>query len=429
MLTRNTAHNAAVHADNERIAKAMIEHPDGKVAVTDYNDAKTDGSPEFKDLSASAQIDWIQHYTELLDDTDDNPTWSQIENLQHDFERRGLNERREETKQVNVARNEVTTGTSEGKQSDAETSAANATSYDSESGTVTAAPAKAAAVVVKKKRKIEVPYNDVGAQLGEATAERALAQAAADEHTIPAARRPSVLSRLKKSLARFDKTENVSRLVDELSWLTQQLLDAKYAKQDKAVKPRVRGADFIRQKLLEAKLNGSISAQEADFAEWVILKNPAAVDDLGISIRTGNGDASGMYNPIARIITIFKEHKGDTTAVHEVLHHLERLMPQDMQREIITEWQRSMGELLASDDAERVALGKSILEANAAPSNKTMQAAINNMTSYSDYHLLNPSEFWAVKATESKHPAHPPCKPAVAYGSSFLSGSNSSIRL
>ncbi len=130
---------------------------------------------------------------------------------------------------------------------------------------------------------------------------------------------------------------------------------------------RARGADFLRQKLLEAKRRGDISEQAADMAEWFILKNPALVEDLGIGIRTPseNQNASGNYNPLNRVMTLFKESASDTTAVHEILHHLERMMPAEMQAEIRKEWRKAATkELLAATkakDQKRIAYFEAVL--------------------------------------------------------------------
>lgn len=161
---------------------------------------------------------------------------------------------------------------------------------------------------------------------------------------------------------------------------------------------RVRGADYIRQKLLEAKRRGDISEQEADFAEWFVRKNPDLLDDLGISTKSTsqNPDATGYYDPVSRIMTLIKGHNSDTTAVHEMLHHLERMMPTDLQRIIRTAWSRAIvkaraqhPELADYFDAALLGDTKAALEAL-----KKSGASITDF-----YQFVNPSEFWAVNAT------------------------------
>jgi hypothetical protein len=65
--------------------------------------------------------------------------------------------------------------------------------------------------------------------------------------------------------------------------------DIRDAKQDRRIatseRGRTRGADYFRQRILQAKRAGDLSEEEADLAEWFIARNPELLDDLGISIR------------------------------------------------------------------------------------------------------------------------------------------------
>lgn len=110
-------------------------------------------------------------------------------------------------------------------------------------------------------------------------------------------------------------------------------------KYNKPIKDRERGADWIREKLLNAKRNGFLSEKAVDMAEWFIGQNPDLVYDLGISIR-GKGEAGvgGFYNSLSRVVNLIKEGGNDATTVHEILHHLERMMPAKVQDAIRKAW-------------------------------------------------------------------------------------------
>lgn len=154
------------------------------------------------------------------------------------------------------------------------------------------------------------------------------------------------LNKLRQNWEDGKLTQN--EFIAEVEKLHAQMEIAAESRRFAPITGRARGADFLRQKLLEAKRRGDISEQAADMAEWFILKNPALVDDLGIGIRapSENQKASGNYNPLNRVMTLFKESASDTTAVHEILHHLERMMPAEMQADIRKEWLRAVtGEL------------------------------------------------------------------------------------
>lgn len=138
-------------------------------------------------------------------------------------------------------------------------------------------------------------------------------------------------------------------------------------------KDRVRGADFIREKLLNAKRNGFLSDEAVDLAEWFIGKNPALVDDLGISIKgAGPQGAGGFYNPLARVITLIKERGSDLTTTHEILHHLERMMPTKIQAAIRKAWltQLLKANKAAKDPAQKLYF-MALLDAHIGNNNHT----------------------------------------------------------
>lgn len=172
---------------------------------------------------------------------------------------------------------------------------------------------------------------------------------------------------------------------------------------ERMVAERQRGPDLIREKLLAAKRRGDISPETADMADWFIRQNPALVDELGLSVRSFKGDGNapaGQYNPLSRVMTLFKGAANDTTAVHEILHHFERLMPRDMQDAIRAEYLKQVGKMLADKSTPQAAKDylHAALEGYATGDSKTMQKAEDLLGKAPDglYQYFNPSEFWAV---------------------------------
>lgn len=240
------------------------------------------------------------------------------------------------------------------------------------------------------------------------------------------------------------KVPSLSRRVDRLvrEWRAGRMTDAEFmaevadwsdyigdVRQGKAMKRkmkgRARGADYIRQRLLEAKRRGELAEDAADFAEWFIKRNPALVDDLGIAMRQQKGaeEYIGRYNPYGRVMTLLKNSGSDTTAVHEILHHLERMMPEDVQGAIRDSWWNAtqkaakaetkpkakaffnaiksfyMGDPLVDEN------GKPVLDENKRPMKPSqgMDVAMdlyNKHLGYDYYEHVSPSEFWAVRATD-----------------------------
>ena len=185
------------------------------------------------------------------------------------------------------------------------------------------------------------------------------------------------------------------------------------------IQPRSRGADFIRQKLLEAKRRGEISERAADLAEWFILQNPELVSGLGISIRQarrGETNTSGVYSSFERVVTLIKNTNADATTVHEIFHHLERMMPREVQDAIRTAWRQNFTR--ARRQAERgdydslsSTLGKNLQTffellndyhfgtAKADTWTKAIEMLTDGRIPIEFYQYVDPSEFWAVNST------------------------------
>lgn len=213
-----------------------------------------------------------------------------------------------------------------------------------------------------------------------------------------------VSSQIKKLLTDFEKGNiTQEQLTRELSKLHGKL-EAK--KDDKALHEaqteRVRGADYIRQKLLEAKRRGDLSEDAADLAEWFILQNEALMDDLGISIKgksqSENKGSAGYYSPLYRILTLIKGSAKDSTAVHEMLHHLERLMPQDLQAGIRNEWLKQT----LAQYKKATGLHADYFEAALSGNQQRALQLLNKIGDKNQklYRFINASEFWAVNSTD-----------------------------
>ena len=91
---------------------------------------------------------------------------------------------------------------------------------------------------------------------------------------------------------------------------------------------------------------------------------PQANPDISQSIDRPTG-AAGNYNPFTQVMTLFRGNASDTTAIHEILHHLERMMPAEMQAEIHKEWRKAATkEMLAAmkaKDQPRIDYFKAVL--------------------------------------------------------------------
>jgi len=228
---------------------------------------------------------------------------------------------------------------------------------------------------------------------------------------------------LKRGLAKLIKYKD-EQLIDDAEF-AKQVTDLKdyvdYMQDAKnyrlAKKGRVRGGDRVLSALLDARREGVIDPDNVDLMMWALNANPNLADGLAISIvKPKEGSPAGDYEPVTRVMRLFKGRASDTTAVHELLHHTERMMPADIQDAIRTTWLREFNKqaekskdnflekeffkhLRAFHSGSQIKMGKDTL-----PSSKGMELALNSINNgfvpYSFYQYVNPSEFWAVNATE-----------------------------
>jgi hypothetical protein len=225
------------------------------------------------------------------------------------------------------------------------------------------------------------------------------------EPTVKSDRLPSYKRGVENLRKRWEKGDLTSdEFAARVDILAKQVEMAELAKEKSS---RERGADFLRQRLLEAKRRGELSPEAVDFAEWFILQNPALVDDLGISIRTPKEDGvGGMYSSYGRVMYLMKERGSDQTVVHEILHHLERMMPKEVQSAIRKTWIKSLMEAQknAKTDAEKQFF-KNLTDFHFGfGSRSLMKSAIdaikNGDVSKDLYQYTSPSEFWAENGSE-----------------------------
>jgi hypothetical protein len=213
--------------------------------------------------------------------------------------------------------------------------------------------------------------------------------------------------RLTTLLERFDNNKiSDGRFQLELKILADQMSAASETKQaNRTMTERKRGADLVREKLIRARRQGDLDNGTVEFALWLLDKNPALAEGLGVSVRSpANGSSSaGRYNPAARVMTLFKDKANEGTAVHEILHHSERMMPQDVQKGINDAWAKAFAKVFNEATPEQKAvLGKMFdaMAGNKAAHDEVVKSFRDGVLDYDQhYQLTNPSEFWAVNAT------------------------------
>jgi len=251
------------------------------------------------------------------------------------------------------------------------------------------------------------------------------------------------LNKLEEQFSRgFLTSDDYASEIQSLVYKANLLRDRR--KGELSTKPRVRGAAFIKEKLNNAVRNQAISPKTAELFEWVINQNPSVADKLGVSIvKVPEGkQAGGDYNPMNRVMRIFKGSVDPQTAVHELMHHMERMMPSDVQNELRKLWLKeltkyikqqedaiklseSSGAPIGFVDRQKLKLmalreielanisgvyeghfqAREAFNRNSEFWNKKkikmgMQPDGVPVLNSSEYQFLNPSEFWAVNAAD-----------------------------
>jgi hypothetical protein len=243
------------------------------------------------------------------------------------------------------------------------------------------------------------------------------------EEILDEARRVPSLSRGVTKLMKLwaDGKINANEFAFEVASYSNFIEDMKNWKRwEDLGKLKVRGPDRIRSVLLEQKRKGNISEEEANFAEWFILRNENLLNDLGISVVKQPKDSSflGEYDPLSRVMRLIKGRANDGTTVHEIMHHLERMMPQDIRAAIKRAWAKELNEvevlsydgknendtlffqaIRAFHNQEQIKLKDKYYSPSSAFKFATGLISSGKVDGRL-YQYVNPSEFWAVNATE-----------------------------
>lgn len=170
--------------------------------------------------------------------------------------------------------------------------------------------------------------------------------------------------------------------------------------------PPVKGVKDIIARLKEAKREGWLNGAMVDFGIWFIERNPSLAKDLSLMVSDEPlSTYAGRYTHLERLMEIMVGNTLDDTVVHEVMHHLERLMPSAMQRAIRADWWSRLTQK-AEHETDPV-LSKyynhlvnhytsdvSIMGDYDAARSMILTGAVP----YSAYQYMCPSEFWAVNA-------------------------------
>ena len=241
---------------------------------------------------------------------------------------------------------------------------------------------------------------------------------------------------LKRTLKTYNRMRKDGRMTDEqyVERSDAAILADEELQSEKDVAERKRGFLHIQKRLNEAVLSGDITREARDLATWFMVQNESLVEGLGISIVSkSKAGVGGQYNAYSRIMTLIKEGGSNLTTVHEILHHLERMMPAKVQQAIRKAWasqlakanknaktpneklffaalmeshygNNHMGAIEVPKGAEKIYEQiKATLEAlqnGGSSADFAREMLVLGMVPKEHYEYFNPSEFWAVNGSD-----------------------------
>jgi hypothetical protein len=208
-------------------------------------------------------------------------------------------------------------------------------------------------------------------------------------------RRAALVKKVEKGEVSID----VQRRLQELNELGKEMqLDARIM-----YEPNLSARAF-RNRAEKAYLDDEIGADVLGVIETMLAKYPKLLEGLQLSVKTDKtlGDAAGQFNPIKRLVTLYKDTSGaerPMTIRHELSHAMEQMMPIGAREAVIREWSKAFQAAIKKHkDAKSQEYFQRVLEFLDRPSKARMEAATRAMPSYDFYQYLNPSEYWAINA-------------------------------
>ena len=181
-----------------------------------------------------------------------------------------------------------------------------------------------------------------------------------------------------------------------------------------------RGATAIKNRLRQIKQAnpGNQHVQRiVDFTTWLIDQNPDLVSKVNLALATdlrpgAGGKFTTGWDGGKRVLNIFLnadlDNVNTTTAVHEIIHASERMMPKELQDKLRMEYiSRLLNKVKQVQRSGRLAEQdylRDVLRYLSAPSKETYENAIQHIiqgkvSKKEFYKYFNSSEYWAEEAS------------------------------
>lgn len=193
--------------------------------------------------------------------------------------------------------------------------------------------------------------------------------------------------------------------------IDEGLLDLQQRAAERATPPPApspRGRRQVRRALERGMADGTLNKDGASLALWALDRNENLARGLRVEVLQPEPGAGGKgaYNSATRIAKIFQGEDNPQTAMHEILHHAERMMPEAVQQGIYRAWQRALKDVMKDATPERTKAMEALNRASRgdkAALTEAKQAFDSGVLSEDDYQYVNPTEYWAVNGARIMH--------------------------
>ena len=205
------------------------------------------------------------------------------------------------------------------------------------------------------------------------------------------------LAGVAKKVAEGKVDIDVQRNTTEMMQKSRELQSA-----IKSSKPRVDTPEAFLAKALQEYDKGNIDKDVLDVIQAAYGKQPELLDGLLLSVRKGAGEAVGSFDPMRRIVYLYKSTSGTyepRTIRHELSHSLEQMMTPEQRMVVVQAWGKALARAIKQNPDElHQRYFNAILKFLDNPSQKTLNNAQMLLPGYEMYQFINPSEYWAVNA-------------------------------
>jgi hypothetical protein len=156
--------------------------------------------------------------------------------------------------------------------------------------------------------------------------------------------------KIRPQVARLIELHESGAISDEAMNQRVGMVYADLMREEAASRNTGRGADAIRQGLKEAGERGEMSPEAVALGDWFLSKHPNFAKGLAarFSSEADKDGSLGFYLRVSQIIQLFdgtNARANPGTIVHEIMHHIERMLPQPVRVAITQAWAKGLSRM------------------------------------------------------------------------------------